>query len=347
MEDFYRRVISGQQRGLAAMSLRALAAVVEPIYRSIVRRRNARFDRGAAPIHRAGRPVICVGNITTGGTGKTPVVRWLAESLRSRGVQPAILLRGYRSPAGEPGDEQTLLRSQLGDVVVHANPDRVAGAGDVLREHAEVNALILDDGFQHRRLHRDFDLVLIDATNPFGYGRLLPRGLLREPIDALHRADAILITRADQSSSLNHLESTLRAAAPGKPIFRSAHQQTDLAGRDGLLPISQLAGKPVIALSGIGNPESFERQLQSAGARIVTSKRFGDHHHYAGGELAELTNISADAIVTTEKDWIKLARLIPQNFPIPFWRARISVRFDSGQDQQLLEKILATITTPG
>src|SRR4051812_23350103 len=205
MEDFYRRVMNGTERGVAAMSLRALTSAIEPIYRGVVNARNARFDRGRS-VQRVDRPVISVGNITTGGTGKTPVVRWLADALRARGIQPAILMRGYKSAPGQTSDEQELLRSQLPSVVVHANPDRVAGAQEVLRDHPDVQAFILDDGFQHRRLHRDFDLVLIDATNPFGYDRLLPRGLLREPLAGLARAHAILITRADQSSNLPQLQ---------------------------------------------------------------------------------------------------------------------------------------------
>src|SRR3954471_1243995 len=124
MEDFYRRVMNGTERGVAAMSLRALTSLVEPIYRGVVNARNARFDRGTS-VERVDRPVISVGNITTGGTGKTPVVRWLADALRLRGIRPAILMRGYKSAPGKASDEQALLQQQLGDIPVHANPDRI------------------------------------------------------------------------------------------------------------------------------------------------------------------------------------------------------------------------------
>lgn len=335
MEDFYRRVISGQQRGVAAMSLRALASLIEPIYRSAVNARNARFDRGTE-VHRVDRPVISIGNITTGGTGKTPVVRWLAECLQSRGITPAILMRGYKSKPGEANDEHALLRLQLGDIIVHANPDRVAGANEVLREHPEVRVFILDDGFQHRRLHRDFDLVLIDATNPFGYGRILPRGLLREPLAGLARAHAILFTRADQAtSSIANLEEQLRKYAPGKPgkpIFRSVHEQSGIA---------TLRGKRIIALSGIGNPDAFEQQLRSAGATIVQSKRFADHHHYSTNDLANL--VDADAIVTTEKDWVKISKLDLSKLSCPIWRVPIRVKFESDHEQRLLDQLTSVV----
>ncbi|MBC8107459.1 MAG: tetraacyldisaccharide 4'-kinase [Anaerolineae bacterium] len=328
MEDFYRRVMNGTERGVAAMSLRALTSAIEPIYRAVVTTRNRRFDRGTS-VQRVDRPVISVGNITTGGTGKTPVVRWLADSLRSRSIQPAILMRGYKSQPGKPSDEQALLLGQLDNVIVHANPDRVAGARDVLRDHPDVQAFILDDGFQHRRLHRDFDLVLIDATNPFGYGRVLPRGLLREPLAGLARANAILITRTDQaSSSIAHLEDQLRTLAPGKPIFRSSHQQ---------IGTESLQGKRIIALSGIGNPDAFEQQLASAGATIVASKRFGDHHCYTASDLANLPE--ADAIVTTEKDWVKIAKIDLSDTSTPILRVQVRIRFESDHERQLLDYV--------
>ena len=330
-QDYYRRVMNGTQRGLAAMSLRALTAAVEPIYRGVVDARNARFDRGT-DVHRVDRPVISVGNITTGGTGKTPVVRWLAEALRSRGIKPAILMRGYKSKPNELSDEQAELHSQLGDIVVHANPDRVAGANEVLCDHADVQAFILDDGFQHRRLHRDFDLVLIDATNPFGFGHVLPRGLLREPIAGLARASAILITRADlAASSIGHLDDHLHKLAPNAPIFRSAHEQF------GLPPLN---GKRIIALSAIGNPDAFEQQLRSAGATIVQSKRFADHHHYSVNDLEDLAG--ADAVVTTEKDWVKISKLDLSRKSIPIWRVQVRVRFESDDESRLLSHVIRT-----
>jgi tetraacyldisaccharide 4'-kinase len=196
-----------------------------------------------------------------------------------------------------------------------------------------VQAFILDDGFQHRRLHRDFDLVLIDATNPFGFGRLLPRGLLREPLAGLARANALLITRTDQArSSIAHLEDQLRALVPAVPIYHCSHEQS------GLPP---LQGKRIIAVSGIGNPEAFERQLAAAGATITRSIRFGDHHHYAQHDFVDLPD--ADAIVTTEKDWVKIAKLGGSAAPIPIWHTKLRVRFESDHEQQLIDQVARVV----
>src|SRR4051794_35567561 len=205
MEQAFRRVISGQQTGVGAALLRGVTRVLEPIYAAVVASRNRGYSAGIIASNRARRPVVSVGNITTGGTGKTPVVRWLADRLRERGMRPAVLLRGYKARPGERGDEQRLLDELLNPpgtaspVIVHANPDRLQGAKAVLRDHPDVDVFILDDGFQHRRLQRDFDLVLIDATTPFGYEHVLPRGLLREPLSGLSRASAFLLTRVDQA----------------------------------------------------------------------------------------------------------------------------------------------------
>ena len=174
MEQVVRRVISGEQRGLGARLLRGAMRLIEPIYTAVVASRNQGYTTGIITSKRAARPVVSVGNITTGGTGKTPVVRWLSHRLRENGMHPAVLLRGYKSKAGSRSDEEQLLDELLNasdasaPVVVHAQPDRFAGSEAVLREHPDVDVFILDDGFQHRRLQRDFDLVLIDATNPFG-----------------------------------------------------------------------------------------------------------------------------------------------------------------------------------
>src|SRR5205814_1694442 len=191
--------------------------------------RNSSYSRGILRSARAARPVISVGNITTGGTGKTPVVRWLASRLRDQGKHVAILLRGYKSAGAAGSDERELLDRLLNastsdnPVIVHANPDRVAGAAETLQKHPDVDVFVLDDGFQHRRLQRDFDLVLIDATNPFGFGHVLPRGLLREPLGGLGRASALLITRCDQVAheALGQVEQKLKWFAPAAPVLHS------------------------------------------------------------------------------------------------------------------------------
>src|SRR5687767_11141712 len=169
--------MSGEQAGLVAGVLRTGMSAAEPFYAAVAAARNRLFDAGLRKSHLLPRPVVSVGNITTGGTGKTPVVRWLAERLRDHGRRVAVLARGYGATAGEAGDEQVMLDHLLNDgttdarrVVLVANPDRVAAATRLLGERPETDAFVLDDGFQHRRLARDLDVVLVSATSPFGYG---------------------------------------------------------------------------------------------------------------------------------------------------------------------------------
>jgi len=196
MHATYLDLISGHRRGPAAACARGVLALCAPLYGLGVRWRNRCFD-DPANTHAAGVPVISVGNLTTGGTGKTPVVAWIVNHLRDTGRRPAILSRGYKSLDGQANDEKLLLDRLCPSVPHIQNPDRVAGAREAVEHHGS-NTLVLDDGFQHRRLRRDTDIVLIDALNPWGYGQLLPRGLLREPKHSLRRASLILITRANQ-----------------------------------------------------------------------------------------------------------------------------------------------------
>src|SRR5688500_14543105 len=231
LQQFGLRVMSGEARGAGATLLRGGLRIVEPFYAGVMHIRNAMYDRGTLERHALGRPTVSVGNLTTGGTGKTPTVRWLAEQLREAGRKPAVLMRGYRVKGAAVSDEQVMLDRYLnGDapdvrIPVHANPDRVAGAARVLRDRPDVDTFILDDGFQHRRARRDFDLLLISAADPFGNGHVFPRGLLRESLAGLRRADAILITRCEQATPdmIAELERRLRDVAASIAIFHCDH----------------------------------------------------------------------------------------------------------------------------
>ena len=194
-----------------------------------MRLRNKLFDFGIKRAHRLDRPVISIGNITTGGTGKTPAVQWIARRLITAGHRPASLLRGYTVGASTQSDEAILLERSL-KIPVIANPDRVAAGRQLIVTHPEIDVILLDDGFQHRRLYRDLNLVLIDATNPFGYGHVLPRGMLREPLAGLRRADVLIVTRSDliEGDQLNELKSRLRQFNPTAPILQSRHRLTSI-----------------------------------------------------------------------------------------------------------------------
>ncbi len=296
------------------------------------------YNKGLTGTHKAAVPVISVGNITTGGTGKTPIVALVCQVLQDSGCSPGIISRGYRSVGGQANDEKLVLFQLCPDVPHEQHPDRVAAAKRIVRDHP-VAALVMDDGFQHRRLHRDFDFVLIDATNPFGYGHLLPRGLLREPLSSLVRADAVLITRSDlvSESGLTAIEATLLRIAPGLDgkILRIAFRTAGLRSITGQKSaLSGITGRRVYLMSGIGNPEAFAATARKAGLEIAGTRWFPDHHHYTVDDLrkvvAEARQSGAVQIVTTLKDLVKLppadehflALEIAADFPIPGQRDR-------------------------
>ena len=216
-QEAYRKLISGQSAGLSAVLLRFLLSIAGWIYQLVVDLRKFLYSKGCLKVHRANAPVISVGNLTVGGTGKTPLVIWLCKQIISdskfqiSNSQCAILTRGYKTKERALSNEVAIFTESCPEANVVVNPDRVAGATEAVGKLG-AKVLILDDGFQHRQLARDLDIVTIDATRPFGYGKLLPAGLLREPVDALKRADAVVITRCDQTTEveLTELEGKLQ-----------------------------------------------------------------------------------------------------------------------------------------
>jgi tetraacyldisaccharide 4'-kinase len=308
----YFRIISGEA-GLWAGPLRAGLAGLSLVYGAAVRRRNRRFDRGEREVARLPVPVVSVGNITTGGTGKTPLVIDLAQRCRQQGRTPAVAARGYKAPAGEPGDEQLMVSERLPGIACLANRDRVTASTDAIRIGADV--ILLDDGFQHRRVVRDLDIVVIDATNPFGFGHLLPRGLLREPLSALRRADVLVVSRADgiASNELSVLIDRLSKLAPDKPILRCAHRPTSLTDVEGA-PAEQPGGRALL-FAGIGNPESFADSVKKLGIEPAETLWWPDHHRYFQPDVAKIAaaarRAGCDVVLTTHKDAVKLRRLDP------------------------------------
>ncbi len=338
--------MSGEAGGVGASMLRGVLACAEPLYAGLMRVRDALYDAGWFAAHRLGRPVISVGNITAGGTGKTPVVAWLVQRLREAGHKPAVLMRGYKSAAGI-SDEQALLAEALG-VIVHAQADRVAGGEFVVARHPEVDVLVLDDGFQHRRLARDFDLVLLDATRPFGYGHVHPRGLLREPLVGLKRADGFIITRCDQATAVarENIERTVRQFNPRAPIFAARHAHTGFRSASasaGDLPdisLSALDGRRFFVVAGIGNPQSLERQMRELPGTYVGHWFAGDHHAYGAADVGYIRQqamaVGADTLVVTEKDWVKLRHQNLEDSALPIWRIALEIEFEPDHAEQLL-----------
>jgi tetraacyldisaccharide 4'-kinase len=310
-------LVTRNGREAAVLVLRAPAA----LYEAAVRLRNRWFDRGAS-VRRAGIPVISVGNLAAGGTGKTPLVAWLAARVRELGRTPAIVSRGYGGSAGRGplivstgdgplvdaracGDEPFQLARSLPGVVVVVGSDRWAGA----RAGAAAGAgtAILDDGFQHRRLARDLDLVVLDGRAPFGNGRLIPAGPLREPPSSLRRADVVVLTRLAGNDPAPAAMRSVRGAGFLGPVVRAGHSTVGFA---------TAAGSPApaparaLAFCGIGDPELFRRDLLAAGTESLEFESFRDHHPYAAATWRRLRDRARSeglALVTTEKD---LARLL-------------------------------------
>lgn len=310
-EQFAREVMSGLKRGLMTSLLRAGLWSAQWPYRVGVACKNVAFDFRLREPFEVGVPVISVGNLTTGGTGKTPVVAFLANWFCDAGAKVGLLSRGYKSLDSQANDEKLVLDQLCPGVPQWLNPDRVLSSKRAVVDGC--NLLILDDAFQHRRVHRDLDIVLVDATNPWGYGHCLPRGLLREPIANIERADLVVVTRTDQVSAeeltairadlvrRNHIGTVIEVTFRPSQLINSAGETKTL---------SEVAGQRVFGFCGIGNPESFERTLRQLGSEVVGFQSFPDHHHFTTddltriGERAKSTN--ADVLLTTHKDLVKI-----------------------------------------
>lgn len=346
-EAAFRELIVGQRRGFLPSVGRGALQSLSLFYGGAVRARNRAYDVRLLRAQRAAVPVVSVGNITAGGTGKTPFVAWLAGWFRQRNMRVALLSRGYRALPGAVNDEKLVLDRLCPGVPHWQSPDRVASARAACAEHG-AQVLILDDGFQHRRLARDLEIVLIDALNPWGYGYLLPRGLLREPLSGLRRADVIVLTRVDQCSDTARQEilTRIRAIHPRADVVEAAYPPQALVNAAGeSQPLDALAAAPVAAFCGIGNPSAFRQMLTERGLAAESFTPFPDHHHYTADELERLGHSAwqagAAVILTTEKDLVKINRTDLGGCPL--WAVRIGTELRSGREalERRLEALAA------
>lgn len=343
-EDWYRRVVSGQARGPAAGLARTLLACAEPVYAAVVARKNRAFDSGHRQPARVAAPVVSVGNLTVGGTGKTPLVAWLAEWFLAAGDSVTLISRGYGAKRGRPNDEALELAARLPGVPHLQNPDRIAAAREALAANPR-QVLILDDAFQHRRIARDLEIVLLDALAPFGYDRLLPRGLLREPASSLARADVVALSRADaiDAPARRQIEERVRRLAPQALWIEMSHRAAQLVDvRGERRPLAALAGQPVAAFCGIGNPAGFRHTLESSGFAVAAFRPLADHCAYTPAELSALeawaAAVDASAVVCTKKDLVKLTATHVGGRPL--WALEIELAIDAGREE-LVERLAA------
>jgi tetraacyldisaccharide 4'-kinase len=341
----FRALVSGEWRGLGPTLLRCGLRLASWPYALAVRLRNGLYERGWKQRRRVPVPVVSVGNLTVGGTGKTPCVEYIARHYRSLDRRVAILSRGYGSTAGR-NDEAMVLEENLPDVPHLQGADRATLAATAVDE-LESEILILDDGFQHRRLARNLDVVLIDATNPWGHGYLLPRGLLREPPSSLRRAGVVVLTRCDQVTPAERgkLREAVARLAPSVAIAETTHRPMDLHHGAAAAGLDRLHGRPVAAFCGIGNPDAFRRTLHDYGADVVAFRAFPDHHPYARADVDDLRRWAAEqamdcVVVTTQKDLVKLR--LTDLAGRELWALRIQLRVEVGKEEfdRRLEEVI-------
>ena len=348
----------GRRERLFLWTLRRLSA----LYRLGVQLRLFLYDKGIFRYHSLGCQVISIGNLTVGGTGKTPVVEVFARDLQKSGRKVAILSRGYKKEEPEvfvklldkilmrekripprvvsdgrtllldsrmSGDEPYMLATHLPDVAVLVDKDRVK-SGRYAITKLGCDTLILDDGFQYLSLRHRLDIVLVDRTNPFGNGYVLPRGILREPSRNIRRASYIFITKCDGTDT-EGLRAQLRKLNPAAEIIECTHRARFLKDvfTDEAKPLDFLRGLPVAAVSGIAAPGGFESELERQGARIVLRKRFADHHRYTQQQIIDIINRShaagVAAVITTEKDAVRFPKVDRRDVPIYFLRVDIEL----------------------
>lgn len=345
---------------LWSLAARPLAA----LYSGVSAVRAALYRGGSRRVERLARPVVSVGNLTVGGTGKTPVTAWLARELSAAGRTPAILSRGYggEKPAGHTpdrvllvsdgvkihlgprwaGDEPYWLAWKLPGVPVLCHPER-ARAGRWAEKNLAADVFLLDDGFQHLALHRDFNLLLLDGAAPFGNRRVLPAGPLRESPRALARADAVLLTRCREAGG-GPVADDVRRRAGTIPVFTSEFVPARLLRADGTPAggLAEFAGRRVVAFAGIARPEQFFQMLETAGLEVADRLAFADHQAYGDGEAQRIAAAcraaGADMVVTTEKDLVKMQELA---LDCPLQALEIELRL---HQPGLLPLILSRIT---
>ncbi len=337
------------------------------VYGRVQAVRRWAYRRRLLPSWRAGAPVISVGNILVGGTGKTPCVEAVCRMLLDAGRRPAVISRGYGGRFDGPwaavsdgdrvlmdpvdaGDEPVLLAARLPGVPVLVGRDRRKPARAAVDRYG-ADVLVLDDGFQHLRLRRDLDIVTVDVRNPLGNGHCLPRGLLREGPAALADADVVLLTRTRgvDPARIAAVRADLSRYADGAPILCTGHVPVGLVdpASGETRPLRDLSGRKVLAFAGIGYPEPFFRELEALGARVLEAVPFPDHHPYTRADLEQLDRwaglMNAQVLVTTEKDAVRLAPLLPCRVPV--LALQIAFRVD-GDPAPLRDRVLGALARP-
>ena len=370
LKNYLLEIIRGNKKGFFPGLIRLKLRFLSYLYGFVVLLRNFMYDKKILKSGRVNAKTISIGNITTGGTGKTPAVEAFAEKLNNSGYETVVISRGYRGDNEKPlivsngneilagakysGDEAFMLAKKLSDVPVVICKDRLKAARYVQSEF-QPEIILLDDGFQHRRIIRDYDIVLIDATNPFGYNYLIPRGLLRENKGSLRRADGFIITRSDQVNpkELEKIKEELKVYNDSAYIYLSSHSPSHLQNINGeKFSLKVLRDKNVIAFSGLGNPEAFESSLKKEDCNLIKHFIFPDHYSYTREDFKQIAQEFAgakiDYLITTGKDLVKLDDSIidffsNKNISLYSFEIKMSFNDQTGQTIDILEQIIENI----
>jgi len=332
-------------------------APISGIYGIFVKARNACYRQGIFRKQQVGAPVVSVGNLTSGGTGKTPLVEWIARELASLGRNVCVLTRGYGrdnpnlrvvvsngkeilADVKQTGDEAFMLAEKLkGEAAVICDADRVAAAGWAI-ENLGSDVFVLDDAFQHQQIARDLNILTVDATNPWGNRRSFPGGILREPISELSRADCVIITRADSHNPGRRVQDEIERLHPAMPVLLSRMKHTELREIGPSSPIvdsDKIKAMSTGAFCGIGNSDSFFNLLRREGYSLSYERSFRDHYNFTQADVEEIVNAAqgkgAQVLLTTAKDAAKLRSL---KFALPCYAAEIEIEIDPADELRKL-----------
>jgi len=357
-EKIYGLILAEEEQALGIRILRMVATVVAWSYDKLIIFRNFLFDLRILKVHKLSCPVISVGNLAVGGTGKTPMVIWLARFLSEEGWRVGVVSRGYKGEETEKvlvvsdgrnilagsdisGDEPQLLARRLPGIPVLCSTKR-ALAAEAAVEQFRCEVVILDDGFQHRFVARNLDIVMFDSRYPFGDGSLFPRGILREQTTALTRAQVLVLSRFDGSEQAEQSHKNLVGQWPDKTVVTAAHRATHLfkATTQKELPLSSVENKRLAAFAGIGRPDDFFRTVRDLGADLVHTTALPDHHPLTIELLASLVEEASEQKpelwLTTEKDWVRLPSDLPDSMELMI----LAVEIDLDGDSSLLKAVV-------
>lgn len=349
MKRFLYLVATDQLKGAMASTIKPFLQILSWPYHIFTTLKRFFYDVGVFKKHRLSLPVMSIGNLTVGGTGKTPLVKYLIEALQKKGIKVVILTRGYMREGAdsrfEKSDEAAMLRNAFHDIPVLVGANRVKNAQTYLASN-RADVFLLDDGFQHQRLARDIDIIVIDATNPWGNGFLLPRGTLRESKNALKDVPIFVLTKTDFGrGNVREITNDLISRNPKALIVEAIHKPVSFtdARTGNSVDLGVISKKQVCAICSIGNPDSFVQTLTGLEANIGAQFVFIDHHIYMQKDIERVAQSCRDqkisTIVTTEKDAVKLEQFWKI---FPFGTLLLSLKIQimiTGKEESFLERI--------